>query len=379
MIKTIKIQLKPNNNQNTLLFQCAGTARWAYNFTIAKIQEYYKETGKFLNDGEIRKQITQLKKTDEYKWLNNVSAQIPKQAVKDACGAYIKFFKRLSKYPKFKSKKISKPSFYHRQDIKFTLTHCKIEKIGKIKLTEFNRIPLDTKYMNPRVTFDGLHWWISVGIEIEDLLIKKEPSESIGIDIGIKDLAIVSNGQIFKNINKTKSVRKLKKKLKRLQRQVSRKHENTKKKGGEAVYKKTKNIIKLENKIKNVYQRLTNIRTNYIHQITTSLVKTKPEYIVMEDLNIQGMMKNKHLSKAIQEQCLFEFKRQIEYKCNWYGSKLILADRWYPSSKTCMECGHIKKNLNLSDRIFICPCCGNTVDRDYQASVNLRKYGKLVV
>jgi putative transposase len=163
--------------------------------------------------------------------------------------------------------------------------------------------------MNPRVTFDGLNWWISVGIEVGDLIINKEVSEPLGIDLGIKDLAIVSNGQTFTNINKGKSIRKLKKKLKRLQKQVSRKYEETKKRKED--YKKTKNIIKLENKIRGAHQKLTNIRTNYIHQITTSLVKTKPEYIVIEDLNIQDMMKNKHLSKAIQEHRLFDFKTKI--------------------------------------------------------------------
>ena len=190
MIKTIKVQLKPNNKQSTNLFGCAGTGRWAYNFAIAKIQEYYKETGKFLNDGEIRKQLTQLKQTEEYQWLYKYSNNIPKQAVKDACDAYKKFFKGLSKFPKFKNRKRSKPSFYQDNvKIKFTDKHCQIEKVGKVKLAEFDRIPFgkDVKYMNPRVTFDGLNWWISVGIEFGDLIIEKEISEPIGIDLGIKD------------------------------------------------------------------------------------------------------------------------------------------------------------------------------------------------
>ena len=231
--------------------------------------------------------------------------------------------------------------------------------------------------MNPRVTFDGLHWWISVGIEVGDLTIEKEMSEPIGIDLGIKDLAIISNiDEPFKNINKTKAVRKLKKKLRRLQRQVSRKYENNKEGKN---YKKTKNIIKLEDKIKSVHQRLTNIRTNYSHQITTALVKNKPEYIVLEDLNIQGMMKNRHLSKAIQEQCLYDFRVKIEYKCNWYGVKLIIANRFYPSSKMCSGCGSIDKGLKLSDREYVCKECGVILDRDKNASINLREYGRLAV
>jgi len=168
MIKSFKIRLEPNNKQNSLLFGCAGIGRWTYNFAIAKIQEYYKETGKFLNDGEIRKQLTQLKKTDEYKWLYKYSAATISQHVKDACDAYKRFFKGISKYPKFKSKKKSKPSFYSRYDrISFISTHVRLEKIGRIKLSEYNRIPIgkDIKYMNPRITFDGLHWYLSGALD----------------------------------------------------------------------------------------------------------------------------------------------------------------------------------------------------------------------
>lgn len=382
IIKTLKVQLKPNNKQSTNLWGCAGTGRWAYNFALTKIQAHYQETGKFLNDGDLRRQLTQLKQTDEnYKWLYKYSNNITKQAIKDACDAYRRFFKGTSKFPRFKSKKRNKPSFY--QDglkIRFNSRYCWIEKVGKIKLAEFDRIPFESgsKYANPRVTFDGLHWWISVGIELGDLTLQKEASEAIGIDVGIKDLAITSNHQVFGNINKTERVRRLQKKLKRLQRQTSRKYEDTKKEGGENCYKKTCNIIKLENTIKSVHRRLTNIRLNYIHQITTSLVKAKPEHIVMEDLNIQGMMKNRHLAKAIQEQCLYEFRRQIEYKCTWYGSRLILADRWFPSSRMCSNCGNIATELKLSDRTYICKKCEVIIDRDFNASINLRNYGKLV-
>jgi putative transposase len=389
MIKTFKVQLKPNNMQKIKLFECAGCARWAYNYALGRIKEHYEDTGKFLSGGKIRKEITQLKKTNEFNWLKLYSNNIPKQAVKDACDAYKKFFKGQSKYPKFKSKKRIKPSFYQdTHKIKFTETHVKLEKLmtnrkknrqklNWVKLAEYNLIPTgeNIKYINPRVTFDGLNWWISVGVEVGNLTLDKPNTEPIGIDLGIKNLAIVSNGDKFKNINKTKKVKKLSKKLKRLQKQASRHYEKLKKKGGENRCK-SKNLLKLENLIRKTHKKLKNIRTDYIHQITTSLVKTNPEYIVIEDLNVMGMLKNKHLSKAIQEQNFYEFKRQLDYKCKWYGVELIIADRFYPSSKTCSSCGNVKKDLKLSDRVYKCEKCGLEIDRDLNASINLREYSK---
>ena len=368
MIKAIKVQLKPNNKQNSLLFQCAGTARFAYNWAIAKQEENYKNGGKFLSDGILRKELTQLKQ-GEFAWLYNYSNNITKQAVKDACEAYKRFFKKIADKPKFKSKRKSKPAFYHDNiKIKFTKTHIQIEKLGKIKLTEFGRISTDGKYSNPRITYDGLHWWVSVGIEIPNIMINKQLSEPIGIDVGIKNLAVVSTGEKYKNINKTKAVKKANKRLKRLQKQASRQYDKNYK---NKIKGKGKNLLKLEKQINKTYKRLTNIRTNHIHQTTNALVKTKPAYIVIEDLNVSGMMKNKHLSKAIAEQKLYEFRHQLEYKCLWYGIPLILANRFYPSSKTCSCCGAIKKDLKLSDRKYICEC-GYHADRDFNASLNLR-------
>jgi putative transposase len=378
MIKSFKIMLKPNNRQNTKLFQCAGVARWAYNWTLAKQQENYKNGGKFILDGELRKQITQIKKTEKFKWLNDISNNIPKQAIKDACNSYKRFFKHQAQFPKFKSKKKSKPSFYSRYDrINFNLTHVRLEKFGWIKLYEKDRIPYgaDTKYINPRVSFDGIHWWISVGVEFPNN-IEIPTNQGIGIDIGIKDLAICSDKNIYKNINKTKRVKKSGKKRRRLQRQISRKYLMNKE---GSRYKKTCNIIKLENKLLKLNHRLANIRHNYLHQTTTEIIKRNPSFIVLEDLNVKGMMKNKHLAKAIQQQCFYEFYRQIQYKSEWNNIKFIVADRWYPSSKICSECGHIKKDLNLSDREWICPSCGTVHDRDYNASVNLRNYGQSII
>lgn len=383
MIKSIKIMLIPNDKQNSKLFASSGTNRFAYNWALARQSENYKNGGKFLSDYDLRKEFTQLKKLEEYEWLNGYSNNITKQAIKDACDSYTRFFKKQSGFPKFKSRKKSKPSFYTDScNIQFTRTHVKLEKISDstkrnkaklnwVKLAEKNRIPTDCKYMNPRVTFDGLNWWISVGIDYDDNL-TIPLNQGIGIDLGIKDLAICSDNNTYKNINKTSKIRKIEKRRRRLQRQVSRKY--LKNKEGSS-YKKTSNVKKLEKILLKTNKRLTNIRKNYLHQTTTEIVNREPMFIVMEALNVTGMMKNKNLSKAIQQQGFYEFKRQIQYKCLWNNIRFVEADKWYPSSKTCSECGGIKKTLRLSEREYVCEECGCVIDRDLNASINLMKLG----
>ena len=318
--------------------------------------------------------------------MNEISNNVTKQAIKDACNTYKRFFKGLCKYPKFKSKKHSALSFY--QDnvrIRFTDTHVKVEgfsmskkqskqKLNWIKLCEKGRVPIDCKYTNPRFTYDGLYWYVSVGIEVDDNTIIPS-NEGIGIDLGIKNLAVCSDKNTYENINKTQRIKKLEKRKRRLQRSISRRYEKNKK---GASYCKTSNIIKREKELLKVIKRLKNIRQDYLHQTTSEIVKRKPSFICIEDLNVSGMMKNKHLSKAIQQQGFYEFKRQIEYKSEWNNIPVIIADRFFPSSKLCSCCGHIKKDLKLSDRIYKCEC-GNVIDRDFQASLNLKIYGENVL
>lgn len=387
MIKSIKVMLLPNNEQNTKMFRYSNTARFAYNWAIAREQENYKNGGKFISDNDLRKEFTQLKKQEDYQWLNEVSNNVTKQAIKDACNTYKRFFKGQCKYPKFKSRKKSRPSFYQDNiKIQFSETHVKVEgfsssrkqnrqKLNWIRLAEKNRIPTDCKYTNPRITYDGTNWWISVGIEYEDSA-TLPTNDGIGIDLGLKDLAICSDSNIYKNINKSQKVKQLVKKKRRLQRSISRKYEKNKKGGN---YCKTSNIIKSEKELLKLNHRLANIRQNYIHKTTSKIVNKKPMFIVLEDLAVMNMMKNRHLSKAIQEQCWYEFYRQIQYKSSWNNIKFIEADRFFPSSKLCSSCGCINKNLKLSDRIYICPDCGNEIDRDYQASLNLKQYGENVL
>ena len=386
MIRTIRVMLIPNNKQKTKLFQYANTARFTYNWALGREKENYKNGGKFLSDGDLRKEFTQLKKTDEYSWLNEISNNVTKQAVKDACNAYKRFFKGYSKFPKFKSRKYSMPSFYQDNvKIKFSDTHVKVEgfitsrkknkqKLNWIRLAEHNRIPTDCRYTNPRIKYDGLNWYLTVGIEYEDST-DLPLNNGIGIDLGIKDLAICSDGNKYQNINKTQKVKKLEKRKRRLQRRISRSYEKNKK--GES-YCKTNNVIKKEKLLLRLNHRLTNIRQDHLHQITSEIIKRKPSFICIEDLNVSGLMKNRHLSKSVQQQGFYEFRRQIEYKSAWSNIPVIIADKFFPSSKLCSCCGAIKKDLKLSDRIYRCEC-GNVIDRDYQTALNLKQYGEDVL
>ena len=414
MIKTYKVMLLPNHQQKTKLVQYADAARFAYNWALEKQMTGFQNGESFLSDAILRKEFTQFKKTEKGNWLNKISNNVTKQAIKDCCIAFQNFFREYKKtgvkyskqkiehftrigknltiydmkcHPKFKSKKHSIPKFY--QDpckIQFSETYVKVEgfavskkrnkqKLNWIKLAESERIPIGAKYSEPRIKFDGEHWWLTVGVEVVPIeKTQTTKNEGIGIDLGIKDLAICSDGSTEKNINKTSKIKKLEKRKRRVQRSISRKYEKNKKGG---CYCKTKNIEKSEEKLLKMNHRLTNLRQNYVHQITTKIIKREPSFICIEDLNVKGMMKNKHLSKAVGQQGFREFRRQLEYKCAWNGIPLVIADRFFASSKLCSGCGTIKKGLKLSDRIYHCDQCGLVIDRDYQASLNLKRYGEI--
>lgn len=360
------------------MFQFANAKRFAYNWALAKQQENYKNGGKFISDNDLRKEFTSLKKQKEYSWLIGISADVTKQAIKDACSSYRRFFKGLSGFPKFKSKKRNKPSFYvDNVKIKFTKTHVKLTSIAKnnkknkaklnwIKLCEKNKIPINAKYLNPHVVYDGVNWFICVTVEYEYNMEKICNTNGIGIDLGVKNLAICSDKNVYKNINKIQNVKKIEKRIVRLNRKISKKYLKNN------CFDKSNNIIKSERKLLKLNHRLTNMRKNYLHNVTSEIINRKPMFIVIEDLNVKQMMKNRYLAKYIQNQNFYEFRRQLEYKCKWNNIELRIVDKYYPSSKTCHECGYIKKDLKLSDRTYICPECGNIIDRDYQASLNLR-------
>ena len=385
-ILSYKVRLEPNNKQHARMLQYAGAARFAYNWALEQQDKNHKEGGKFLSDCDLRKRFTLHKQTNT--WLYNISNEVTMQAITDACLAYIRFFKKQANFPKFKSRKRSKPSFYQGgYKVKFNSTHIKLEKIADskrpnkqkinwIKLSEKSRIPLVKPYLNPRITFDGLHWYISVGVEHPDDSVRVPTGQGVGIDLGLKELAVCSDGHTYGNINRTDRIRRLEKQKKRKQRQISRKYEKNKQ-GNK--YVKTKNIIKAELKLLKLNHKLTNIRNDYIHKVTTDIVKREPSFIVIEDLNVSGMLKNKHLSKSIQEQNFYRFRELITYKAERAGIKLILADRFYPSSKTCSHCGAVKQDLKLTERTYVCNECGLEIDRDLNASLNLCRLGSSTV
>lgn len=392
MLLSKKIRLIPTPEQEILFWKSAGVARWSYNYFLAEQEKQYaaylannKQGQSFIKENELRKYINNVLKPTTHTWLKEVGSNVMKQGIKDANEAYQNFFKGISDKPKFKKKHKSKVSFYvNYESLVRKPNGFRGEKIGFVKTSHsLPKLPKNKKYSNPRISYDGKHWYISVGYEVEEQKVVLT-GESIGIDLGIKQLAVCSNGKTYKNINKSHEVKRLEKKLKREQRKLSRKIEANIKEYKVIGMKRypvwqrplaeCKNIQKQKRCIALLHKRLTDIRNNHLHQTTTEIVKIKPSRIVMENLNVKGMMKNRHLSKAIAQQKFFEFKRQIQYKSALRGIELIEADKWYPSSKKCSCCGNIKHNLKLSDRIYRCDKCGLVIDRDYNASINLANY-----
>lgn len=377
MMRTYKIRLFPTKEQEELIYKHVGCCRFIWNWALEVQKNYYKESKKRYSTFDLMNMITLLKKQKEYIWLNEVSNHSLKVVCRDLDKAYKNFFKNNTRFPKFKSKKKSKMSYPVRQDyLYFTDEFVQIEKLKKVKYKTNYQIPLgkEMKFYNPRISLVNNKWILTVNYECENQTLELT-DKIIGIDLGVKALAVVAYGNekgkecfIYKNINKSTKMKKLQKKLKRLQRKQSRKYETNKS------FEKTSNILKTEKQIRELYYHITNIRKNYIHQTTHTLVELLPCKVVMEDLNVSGMMKNKHLSRVVGEQNFYEFIRQMKYKCEEKEIEFIQVDRFYPSSKTCSKCGCIKSDLKLSDRTFICECCGNVIDRDYNAAINLMQY-----
>ena len=386
MHRAVKIRLLPTREQEILFWKSAGTARWAYNYFLNANEQAYRE-GRRIAEGEVRKYINNVLKKTTHKWLKEVGSNVMKQGVKDAALALQKYIKGIAGKPRFKSRRKSRISFYvNYESLKREKNGFHGEKIGFVKTAvALPKIAKGRHYVNPRISFDGKYWYLSAGYEVHPVQTELT-GESIGIDLGVKELAVVSNQdasriKFYKNINKSAKVRRLEKTLKRAQRKASRKLEaNTKSrdKNRSPIWKRPlrecRNIQRQNKSIQLLHKKLTDIRTNYLHQTTAEIVKAKPSQIVMEDLNVKGMMKNKHLSKSVAKQKFYEFKRQIQYKAEWYGIKVVEAGRFYASSKTCSHCGHIKKDLKLSDRTYTCPVCGTKLDRDLNAAINLANY-----
>ena len=332
---------------------------------------------KHLSAFDMIKLITPMKKDSETAWLKEVSNASLQTVCRDLEQAYSGFFQKTHGFPKFKSRKRSRASFPLRCDGLYIYNEIfvTIAKIGKVKYkTDFN-LPIgrDAKFTNPRISNDNGKWMLSFGLECENQA-RELTTKTMGIDLGVKDLAIAAFGDeqlVFHNINKSKRMRFLSRRLTHLQRTISRKYETNR---NGKVYVKTRNIERAESRLRKLHARIANIRQNYIHQTTHTLIERLPKAVIMEDLNVSGMMKNKHLSRAIAQQGFYEFIRQMKYKCEWNGIEFVQVDRFYPSSKTCSSCGNIKHDLKLSDRTYVCEHCGAVIDRDYNAAINLSRY-----
>ena len=386
--RAYKVEINPTDEQKSKIHQTIGVSRFVYNFYIAHNKEVYEKEGKFVSGMDFSKWLNNeyIPKNQDMKWIKEVSSKATKQAIMNGDKAFRDFFKKAKGFPKFKKKKNQDVKAYFPKNNKTDWTierhRVKIPTLGWVRLKEFGYIPTNSIVKSGTVSQKADRYYVSILVEETDIKISNSNigikifnhnNEGIGIDLGIKDFAICSNGNKFKNINKTSTIKKVEKKLKREQRKLSRKYEslkirNKKEKGGNVT---RQNIQKQIVKVQKLHQRLTNIRTDYINKIVSSIIKQKPSYITIEDLNVKGMMKNKHLSKAIASQKFFEFKTKLMSKCKQNDVELRIVDRFYPSSKTCSQCGEIKKDLKLSDRVYKCSC-GLVIDRDLNASINLR-------
>ena len=376
MLKSFKTEINPTEEQKIKIRKTIGTCRYIYNFYLAHNKELHDNGEKFMSSASFRKWLNNeyLLKNPEYSWIKEAYSKAVTQSVNNAQTAFTRFFKHQSAFPNYKKKGKSDVKMYfvknNPKDCFCERHRINIPTLGWVRIKEKGYIPTTKDgyvIKSGSVSIKADKFYVSVLVEIPDAGIASNSNEGIGIDLGLKDFAIVSNGKTYKNINKSARLKKLEKQLIREQRCLSRKYENLKK--GEVTQRA--NIQKQKLKVQKLHHKIDNIRTDYINKTIAEIVKTKPSYITIEDLNVKGMMKNRHLSKAVASQKFYEFRVKLQAKCNENGIELRVVDSWYPSSKICHRCGTIKKGLKLSDRIFKCSC-GYIEDRDFNASLNLR-------
>ena len=376
MLKSFKTEINPTLEQKVKINKTIGTCRYVYNFYLAHNKELHSNGEKFMSGKSFSLWLNNeyLLNNPEYAWIKEVSSKSVKKSIEDANIAFHKFFKHQSGFPKFKKKGKSDVKMYFVKTDKKSTIWCerhriKIPTLGWVRLKEKAYLP-STKsgyvIKSGTVSMKAGRYYVSVLVEMPEIEKETLLNEGVGIDLGLKDFAVLSTGKVYKNINKSARIKKLEKQLKREQRCLSRKYENLKK--GESTQK---NIQKQKLKVQRLHHRIDNIRTDYINKTIVEMVKTKPSYITIEDLNVSRMMKNKHLSKAVASQKFYEFRNKLKVKCEDNGIELRVVDRFYPSSKQCHCCGRIKKDLKLSDRTYKCDC-GYIEDRDFNASLNLR-------
>lgn len=375
MLKSFKTEINPTTEQKVKINKTIGTCRYVYNFYISYNQKLYQDGKKFMSSSEFSVWLNNefIPNNPDKAWIKEVSSKSVKKSIEDSYTAFNRFFNHKSNFPKFKKKGKSDTKMYfvrnNSKDCQCERHRIKIPTLGWVRLKEKGYIPTTKDGFQIRsgtVSIKAGRYYVAVIVDVPNPSKSRLNDSGLGIDLGIKNLAIISNGDVYKNINKSAKVKKLEKKLRREHRKLSRKYKITKKGGGTQ-----KNIQKQRLKVQKLYQRINNIQTDYTNKTIAEIVKTKPSYIVIEDLNVKGMMKNKHLSKAVQQQKFYEFRTKLQAKCKDNGIELRIVDRWYPSSKMCHCCGNIKKDLKLSDRIYRCEC-GYIEDRDLNAALNLR-------
>ena len=376
MLKSFKTEINPTEEQKARIRKTIGTCRYVYNFYLGHNKALHDNGEKFMTGKSFSLWLNNeyIPNNPDKTWIREVYSKAVKKSIEDGCAAFTRFFKHQSDFPKFKKKGKSDVKMYfvrnNPKDCQCERHRLKIPTLGWVRIKEKGYIPTTKDgYMirSGTVSVKAGRFYVSVLVEIPDVNINNNLNEGIGIDLGLKDFAIISNGKTYRNINKSAGLKKLEKQLIREQRSLSRKYENLKK--GESTQRA--NIQKQKLKVQKLHHKMDNIRTDYINKTIAEIVKTKPSYITIEDLNVKGMMKNRCLSKAVASQKFYEFRKRLKAKCDEKGIELRVADRFYPSSKTCHHCGSIRKNLKLSDRIYRCEC-GYVADRDLNAALNLK-------
>ena len=376
LLKSFKTEINPTPEQKIRIHKTIGTCRYVYNFYLGHNKALHDNGEKFMTGKSFSLWLNNeyIPNNPDKTWIREVYSKAVKKSIEDGCTAFTRFFKHQSDFPKFKKKGKSDVKMYfvrnNPKDCQCERHRLKIPTLGWVRIKEKGYIPTTKDgYMirSGTVSVKAGRFYVSVLVEIPDVNIDNNSNEGIGIDLGLKDLAIVSNGKTYRNINKSAGLKKLEKQLIREQRSLSRKYENLKK--GESTQRA--NIQKQKLKVQKLHHKMDNIRTDYINKTIAEIVKTKPSYITIEDLNVKGMMKNRCLSKAVASQKFYEFRTKLKAKCDENGIELRVADRFYPSSKTCHHCGSVRKNLKLSDRIYRCEC-GYVADRDLNAALNLK-------
>ena len=376
MLKSFKTEINPTEEQKARIRKTIGTCRYVYNFYLGHNKALHDNGEKFMTGKDFSLWLNNeyIPNNPDKTWIREVYSKAVKKSIEDGCTAFTRFFKHQSDFPKFKKKGKSDVKMYfvrnNPKDCQCERHRLKIPTLGWVRIKEKGYIPTTKDgYMikSGTVSVKAGRFYVSVLVEIPDVNIDNNSNEGIGIDLGLKDFAIISNGKTYRNINKSAGLKKLEKQLIREQRSLSRKYENLKK--GESTQRA--NIQKQKLKVQKLHHKMDNIRTDYINKTIAEIVKTKPSYITIEDLNVKGMMKNRCLSKAVASQKFYEFRTRLKAKCDENGIELRVADRFYPSSKTCHHCGSVRKNLKLSDRIYRCEC-GYVADRDFNAALNLK-------